>query len=35
MVPDNWWGDAKARDYEILFGIKLSPVETNSEETTK
>jgi len=35
MVPDGWWSDAKARDFELLFGRKLSPVETKPEETNK
>ena len=35
MVPEDWWGKGKEKDYEILFGKKLSPVETNTEETTK
>ena len=35
MVPDSWWSDAKARDYEILFHRKHSPVETKSEEPTQ
>ena len=35
MIPDSWWSDAKARDFELLFGRKISPVETKPEEINK
>ncbi len=35
MVPDRWWREAKARDYELLFGRKQSPVEVKSEKINK
>ena len=32
VTPEEWWVEAKARDYEILFDRKHTPVETKSEE---
>ena len=35
MIPNGWWKDAKARDFELLFGRKQSPVEVKSEKINK
>jgi 2',3'-cyclic-nucleotide 2'-phosphodiesterase/3'-nucleotidase len=32
VAPEGWWTNGKARDYELLFGKKLSPTQSQSEE---
>jgi 2',3'-cyclic-nucleotide 2'-phosphodiesterase/3'-nucleotidase len=35
VIPEQWWEDAKERDYEILFDKKPEPVKKETEEITQ
>ena len=33
VIPENWWEAGKERDYEILFGEKISPFEKEEKDS--